>query len=236
MRLLAIGDIHVHLKKLQDLMAQVQPTIEDQCVFLGDYIDRGPNSQGVLEYLINFEKQFPHTVFLLGNHEQMMLDYLHSQNPIAGWTPMTERSGKFVRQTMNFDPRIWMQNGGTEVLNEYQFIRNIPQRHIDFLLNCRLSYKRDDFIFTHAGAKLGTALDQQDWWDLLWEREFNATLPFAEGKVLVTGHTPCDEPSISPHRIDLDTGSGISRYDPLTCMDVSTHQIWQSPIANGVVQ
>lgn len=231
MRLLAIGDIHGHLNKLQDLMTQVQPTLNDQCIFLGDYIDRGPNSQGVIEYLIDFKSKFQQTVFLLGNHEQMMLDYLHDQSPITGWASMAEHSGKFVRETMNFGPRIWMQNGGTEVLNEYQFIRNIPQRHIDFLLNCRLFYEQERFIFVHAGAKPGISLDQQDWWDLLWEREFNPSTPFAEGKTLVTGHTPCDEPNITPHRIDLDTGSGISRNDPLTCMDVFTHQVWQSPVA-----
>jgi serine/threonine protein phosphatase 1 len=95
MRLLAIGDIHGYLSKLEKLIAEVRPTTEDQVVFLGDYVDRGPDSKGVIDYLIEFAKSFPKTVFLQGNHEQMMLDFMHDVEPIPGWIPMSQRSDRY---------------------------------------------------------------------------------------------------------------------------------------------
>lgn len=77
-RLLAVGDIHGHLAHLKALMGQVCPSSDDKVIFIGDYIDRGPDSKGVIDYLINFRKRFPSTVFLRGNHEQMFLDAVTS--------------------------------------------------------------------------------------------------------------------------------------------------------------
>ena len=75
-RLIAVGDVHGQLKMLEDLINQVKPTQDDQVVFLGDYIDRGPDSKGVIDYLIQFDQKLPQTIFLRGNHEQMFLDAL----------------------------------------------------------------------------------------------------------------------------------------------------------------
>ena len=91
-RLLAVGDIHGHLDKLQGLMAQVNPTTNDRVVFLGDYIDRGTDSKGVIEYLIDFKKRFPTTVFLRGNHEQMLLDAMVEDRILSGQSPAIRRS------------------------------------------------------------------------------------------------------------------------------------------------
>lgn len=104
MKLLAVGDIHGYLDKLEKLMTQVCPTQEDQVVFLGDYVDRGPNSAGVIDYLIGFARTFPKTVFLQGNHEQMMLDFLHDRRRIPGWVPMAERSERYAWKTCLLAP------------------------------------------------------------------------------------------------------------------------------------
>src|SRR6056300_118142 len=82
-RLLAVGDIHGCLNQLKALMEQVVPSLADQVVFLGDYVDRGPASFGVIDYLLEFGKTFPSTVFLRGNHEQMFSDYLEGRDPTA---------------------------------------------------------------------------------------------------------------------------------------------------------
>ena len=78
-RLLAIGDIHGYLDKLRRLLDLVQPTANDKVIFLGDYVDRGPDSRGVLDELIRFGERFPQTIFLRGNHEQMFMDALDWQ-------------------------------------------------------------------------------------------------------------------------------------------------------------
>ena len=75
-RLIAVCDVHGQLKMLEDLINQVKLTQDDQVVFLGDYIDRGPNSKGVIDYLIQFDQKLPQAIFLRGNHEQMFLDAL----------------------------------------------------------------------------------------------------------------------------------------------------------------
>jgi serine/threonine protein phosphatase 1 len=96
-RLLAIGDIHGCLDQLRELLARVVPTPHDQLVFLGDYVDRGPDSAGVVEVLLTLRDQLPRTVFLRGNHEQMLLDVL------AGG-----------------DPAIFLLNGGEQTIASYR--------------------------------------------------------------------------------------------------------------------
>jgi Calcineurin-like phosphoesterase len=207
-RLLAVGDIHGCLEQLQGLLDRVAPTPEDRLVFLGDYIDRGHDSPGVIDFLLELREQYPQSVFLQGNHEQMLLNYLNGQIDCG-----------------------YLQNGGAATLQQYMQ-RGTPRpsdQHLDFLHTLQLSYQQRGHFFVHAGLKPGRPLEQQTADDLLWIRhEFlGHPDPCEWGKVIVHGHTPQDAISLKPCRIGLDTGAVYGRF--LSCCDVLTRQTWQFP-------
>jgi serine/threonine protein phosphatase 1 len=203
-RLLAIGDIHGCLVQLKELLARVAPREEDQMVFLGDYIDRGPDSADVIDCLIEFSKSFPATVFLRGNHEEMFVDYL------AG-----------------LDPTTFLLNGGLKTLSSYHDSGKwpIPQTHHSFLANLVNYYQTDEYIFVHAGLRPGLPLSDQKSHDLLWIRQEFINSDFDWGKTVVYGHTPLIKPFLTDKRIGLDTGCVYGRQ--LTCCNLRTRQIWQ---------
>ena len=204
-RLLAVGDIHGCLDQLKTLMAQVTPKLADRVIFLGDYVDRGPDSAGVIDYLIEFNRIFPSTCLLRGNHEQMFIDYLDGHDPTA-----------------------FLVNGGLKTLNSYQNSSRwpIPSSHRAFLDALLDYYETEDYIFVHAGLRPGIPLTEQDSSDLLWiRREFIAS-SYDWGKTVVYGHTPLEEPLLAETRLGLDTGCVYGRQ--LTCCDVRTRQVWQA--------
>lgn len=203
-RWLAVGDIHGCLAQLAELMERVKPTSADRVVFLGDYVDRGPDSAGVIDYLIEFAAAFPETVFLRGNHEQMFLDYLDGQ-----------------------DSAMFLVNGGRQTLDSYRDRRMwpIPTSHRRFLESLEHSFESEHHIFVHAGLRPGIPLAEQDDFDMLWIRHEFLESDFDWGKAIVYGHTPRQEPLLGDRRIGVDTGCVYGRQ--LTCCDVITQRIWQ---------
>ncbi|MCW5704894.1 MAG: serine/threonine protein phosphatase [Bradyrhizobium sp.] len=192
-RTYAIGDIHGCLDKLIGLMALCyadagnRPT---KFIFLGDYIDRGPNSQGVVEFLMSFQQDRPDDVIcLMGNHEDMLLAAVDA--------PDWEES--------------WLRNGGIQTLQSYReaTVANIPQDHINWIRN--LPKVHDDGLrfFVHAGIHPDRPLNRQDEHDLLWIREpfLSSTKDFS--RLVVHGHTPLKtgKPDIRPNRLNLDTAA-----------------------------
>jgi serine/threonine protein phosphatase 1 len=204
-RLLAVGDIHGCLDHLERLMARVQPVPEDRVVFLGDYIDRGPDGKGVLEYLIGFGRRFPRSVFLKGNHEEMFLNFLNGR-----------------------DQALFIFNGGGTTLESYQEEKGIriPKAHIDFLESLRSFYENENFIFVHAGLRPGKSLADQQENDLIWIREEFIGSDYDWGKTVVFGHTPRPEPLFAENKIGLDTGAVYGRV--LSCCDVDRQRCWNS--------
>ncbi len=205
-RLLAIGDIHGCLAQLKVLMKQVMPASSDKIVFLGDYVDRGPTSAGVIDYLIEFGEIFPETVFLRGNHEQMFAEYLEGHEPTA-----------------------FLMNGGLKTLSSYQDNGKwpIPSSHHSFLETLSNYYETEDYIFVHAGLRPGIPLSKQDNNDLIWIRHEFISSSYNWGKTVVYGHTPLKEPFLAESRLGLDTGCVYGRQ--LTCCDVRTRKVWQAP-------
>jgi serine/threonine protein phosphatase 1 len=204
-RLLAIGDIHGCLEQLVSLFGQVAPTPDDQVVFLGDYVDRGPDSAGVLDFLLTFREQHPRTVFLRGNHEQMFLEFLEGGDSTA-----------------------FLINGGTKTLHSYQSNGHwpIPISHHRFIKDLAYYHETDNFIFVHAGLRPGIPLAAQDPEDMLWIRKEFIDSDYDWGKTIVFGHTPLTEPLQSDKRIGLDTGCVYGRV--LTCCDVNSRRFWQA--------
>jgi serine/threonine protein phosphatase 1 len=201
-RIFAVGDIHGCLDKLIELMdtVDIDPD-KDTLVFIGDYIDRGTDSKGVVDYLIELAGQYRHVVFLKGNHEQMLDFYLNEKDEL--W---------------------FLANGGQVTLDSY--LREdppaeaglIPQSHLDFFENLLPCYETEAYIFVHAGLKAKIPFAKQDEWDMLWIRDDFVFSDFDFGKVVVFGHTPFYEPLVLDNKIGIDTGAVYG--NKLTCVEL----------------
>lgn len=209
----AIGDIHGSLRQLRALIAQCAQHARDHAmtfVFLGDYIDRGPDSAGVIRYLIELQSELGDRVIALkGNHEGFAL------GAVEGVIP----------------PHHWLSQGGTVTLLSYGVTdaTELPREHLDWLRSLRSSYNDGRRFFVHAGIAPDRPLDAQAEHDLLWIRE-----PFLSdrrdyGRLVVHGHTPLETgtPDLRPNRLNLDTGAVFG--GPLTAAVFSTTQT--KPIA-----
>lgn len=217
-RLYCIGDIHGRLDLLLDVHRKIGDDAPDFdgvkiLVYLGDYIDRGMESRRVIDCLL--ENNFPDfkTVFLLGNHEQVLLEFLNSKNPsIAhewfrfGGLPTLASYGVNVR--------------GIPTAKDLEQLRaecreKMPTEHLAFFERLTLFYEIGGYFFVHAGVRPKIKLHRQRPEDLLWIREEFLMSDLCHGKVIVHGHSISDEPEIRPNRIGLDTGAYAS--GKLTC-------------------
>jgi serine/threonine protein phosphatase 1 len=205
-RILAIGDIHGCYTKLVSLMEKVKVNPEeDILVFIGDYIDRGDRSKEVIDYLIEVKRKVPSTVFLLGNHEHMLREYLGGDN---------------------INPFLF--NGGQKTLNSYIGKGRLPSQpdqkkifppdHLEFFKALHPYYELEDYIFVHAGLRSGVPLEQQDLFDLLWIREDFYYSKFNFGKTIIFGHTPFSQPFILNNKVGIDTGAVYG--NTLTCVEL----------------
>lgn len=211
MRHLAIGDIHGHLQALEALLAAVDPQPEDLIIALGDYVDRGPDTHGVVELLMDWHRR-GRLIPLQGNHELIMLD------------------------ARDMDYELWLQVGGRETLASYSpegavgKLDDIPAEHWEFVAQgCQRWYETADTIFVHAGVDSRLPLDEQDEYDLCWRIFTPGRLqPHVSGKRVICGHTAQESglPFNAGHHVCIDTciyGGGW-----LTCLDVDTDHIWQA--------
>lgn len=213
-RIYAIGDIHGCAGLLDALLARIgvdAAGAKTRFVFLGDYVDRGPDSKGVIDRLLALRTKAPETTFLLGNHEQAMLDFLD-------------------RPDLNEE---WLHWGGDKTLESYgvadiwtrhpdalaaDLADRLPASHREFLASLDLWKVFGDYAFVHAGFRPGVALADQKAEDCLWIRgEFhNADAEQRPREVVVHGHHPVKKPLDAGWRIDVDTGAVWS--DALTAV------------------
>ncbi len=205
----AVGDIHGRRDLLERSLdairahaAKMPAAWLRRIVFLGDYIDRGPDSAGVIEYLLEHPFAEFSPTFLRGNHEQVMLDFFDAASP---------------------DPA-WLNYGGVAALASYgiaaagrsaESIRDemrarMPAMHLDFLRRTEFTKRVGGYLFVHAGIRPGVELERQRPQDLLWIREpfLSETKQFAFR--IVHGHTITEYPDIRPNRIGIDTGAYAS--------------------------
>ena len=208
-RVYAIGDVHGRADLLADLHALIRedateaPESRRLIVYLGDYVDRGPDSAAVIDLLLSEPMRGFEQVFLMGNHEDFLLHFL--DDPSVG-------------------PQ-WMANGGEATLASYGVVLDapaeeadmaaasdalrkvLPKAHRDFLEALPVTHREGDYLFVHAGIRPEVPLEKQSVEDLLWIRE-----PFLESRdvwefVVVHGHTPVDGPEVHDNRIAVDTGA-----------------------------
>lgn len=210
---------------LRRLLNVVSPTPSDQFVFLGDYIDRGKDSRGVIELLLQFQKTFPHTIFIRGNHDQLLLDCLVELG-VRGGSRLRDQSVAFRECSTPSDLEMFISNGGNETLRSYrvQNMADLPEKHIIFLESTRLWCQFENYTFVHAGVEPDMPLELQDPYVLMWER---LSPPGRNGEIHVVGHHPTTdgEPYFEPGRYNLDTGAVYGQA--LTACDVLTKEVWQ---------
>ena len=201
-KIFVVGDIHGCFDKLCALMDKIPlNNTRDQLIFIGDYIDRGPSSFDVVNYLIDFKKRVPGTIFIKGNHEDMLQNYL-------------DGSDRFT----------YLLNGGQKTMDEYLNRSDnkeafpIPSEHLEFFNSLQLYYQTDDYIFVHAGLREKVPLESQDKMDLLWTRDEFIHSDFNFGKRVIFGHTPFKEPLLQANKIGIDTGAVYGNL--LTCLQL----------------
>jgi serine/threonine protein phosphatase 1 len=225
-RAYVIGDVHGRLDLLDDLLSKVghdldqQPERKTLLVFLGDLIDRGPNSAQVVERLRVYSRPGVRKVLLLGNHEEVLLRILKGEESLLG---------------------SWLKFGGLECIESYGVDRKtieslnpngkliaiqraVPLEHVRFLESFVDTCRFGDYLFVHAGIRPGIQIEQQRQTDLRWIREpflFDET---NHGFVVVHGHTIRPEVEALPNRIGIDTGA--YRTGVLTALAIEGSRTW----------
>lgn len=210
----AVGDVHGRLDLLDALLDEIRADAatlgrEDRpvIVFVGDYIDRGPESAGVIARIDALQSD-PGSGFeiraLMGNHEQTLLQFLDDPEGGPAWV---EFGGGETLAAYGVSPPVGRGDAETWRSAQEQLQANLPERHLQFLRRLELSAIYGDYLFVHAGVRPGRSLDEQDPRDLLWIRGDFLHQPHGLDLVVVHGHTPDEEPFVSPHRINVDTGA-----------------------------
>ncbi|MGP0058177.1 MAG: metallophosphoesterase family protein [Beijerinckiaceae bacterium] len=217
LRVYAIGDIHGRLDLLDQLLERIESDVRDGShleavyVFLGDYIDRGPASSGVIERLIAFSSN-QRTICLKGNHEAFLQEFFANPGLLQEW-------GRYggLNTLMSYGLRPPLQpNAAQSAEVAATLIRAMPEAHRDFLGTLRLSLTLGDFFFVHAGVRPRIALEQQSEEDLLWIREEFLFHEQSFDKMVVHGHSPVRQPEVLGNRINIDTGAYATGR--LTCL------------------
>jgi serine/threonine protein phosphatase 1 len=186
----AIGDIHGCARSLEALLDKLSEHNSRKYIFVGDYIDRGPDSKGVVDLLLDFREQ-QDCVFLRGNHEQMLLDAVDIG-----------------------ELDLWLSNGGRQTLISYQTEGeefDISKAHLEFYKNTRFFYDTPDYFFVHAGISPSKTIsecieDEEEVKEFLWERSHLNAFETPWEKTLVFGHTPRPFPIQRNKMIGIDTG------------------------------
>lgn len=206
-RLFAIGDVHGCSAALETLLDAIAPTPADIVVMLGDYVDRGPDSRGVIDRLLRLQNECRLRP-LLGNHELMFLAALRGEAEF----------------------RFWYSCGGDATLASYgSRLEDVPQEHLEILRNCRPYFETPEFLFVHANYEPDLPLNQQPADTLFWKHlSYGLPARHQSGKTAVLGHTPQTSGQVLDlgHLLCLDTYCFGSGY--LTAMNLDTGQIWQA--------
>lgn len=225
-RAYAIGDVHGRLDLLDALLAQIakdrrrRPCAREFLVLLGDVIDRGPDSRGVVRRLRGLDDPSLHPVFLMGNHEEMLVRAL-------GTHPKRLRD--------------WLKFGGTACIESYGVepadiaeldpasaaaaIRAaIPREDLAFIDGFADSFRFGDYLFVHAGIRPGVAIEDQRTADLRWIREDFLESEVVHPLFVIHGHTIVDRPDERHNRIGIDTGAYASGVLTAVCIEGTTRR------------
>lgn len=229
-RVMAIGDVHGMYEKLIKLMDKIRfNPDEDMLIFLGDYIDRGPDPGRCLQYIFALQQQYPDVVVcLMGNHEVMMSSYF------------MQKRGSYNNLIVDYAGS-WLDNGGLETLKQLdEMDADTKEELLQWVMNLPVKYQYQDYFFCHAGVDPDVPLAVQNEFDMLWRRQ-QWWEQYKGEETLVVGHTPVQKVMkltgkerrtpkplfLANHVIMCDTGAYMSG-GKLSCVDVLAGKVWQA--------
>lgn len=205
----AIGDVHGCRNELLALLDRIVADAsevegEKWIIGLGDYVDRGPESAGVIDTLCNWQRDGFRTFWLAGNHDVLMYDAITGRGAYDRWQLL---EGDATLRSYDLDPATLKSNAPAR---QAILDRHVPERHRDFLKSLPVMLELPGVIFVHAGIRSGVPLDLQTEADLIWMRPRDGDASDPSAPLVVHGHTPGPSPVILPHRICVDTGVYVS--------------------------
>lgn len=224
-RIFVIGDVHGCSQEvaalLDHLIKKETLSQKDVVVFLGDYIDRGPDTRGVIDCLVAFQTDYPKTRFLRGNHEDMLLDFFGFGGHLG---------------------HAFLYNGGLETIQSYgisvfsppnEMMRSLPESHFKFFCNLESVIVAEKCILVHAGLNPYINLENQTGEDIFWIREPFLESPHKFEKTVIFGHTPHKEVyDHRPFKLGIDTGLVFG--NKLTCLELRSHTLFE--VKKGSIQ
>lgn len=207
MRIYAIGDVHGHIELLREMHARIASEIERdrpndwRVIHLGDLIDRGPDSNNVIEFLMAAQASDSRHIVLTGNHDIGLLDFLAKPDPQG----LFARFGG-VETARSYGVQLLLGDLAQQRVSHAQLLRAIPESHLRWLRGLPFQASFGDFYFCHAGIRPNVPLEDQDPHDLIWIRNEFLNHPGLHPKVVVHGHTPQAEAEVLANRVNVDTG------------------------------
>jgi len=205
LRVYAVGDIHGCLTQLDDLLLRIERDLAEckverhKIIFLGDYVDRGPENKCVLDRLLGLKNANSEFVFLMGNHDERMVKFI--EQPKLVWDDMMKWGGV---QTLG-SYGVVARPGESEDSVSKRFVAAVPDEHLEFLKSLEFKHIEDDYFFCHAGVRPGVQLADQADHDLIWIRDDFRYHEGAFEKVIIHGHTPQEAPEVKSNRVNVDT-------------------------------
>ena len=199
-----IGDLHGCRKMLEEMLEIIPWDRErDNLILIGDYIDRGDDSKGVIEILIRLMESYSNVKCLMGNHESLFLEYFLGRNE-----------------------ETFLVNGGVATLKSYSLNGkvHIPPQHISFIMSLETLVELDEYYIVHAGLMPGIEIEKQSLKDILWIRDDFIFSDYNFGKKVIFGHTPFSSPYITDNKIGLDTGAVFG--NKLTCIELPDEKFY----------
>jgi serine/threonine protein phosphatase 1 len=209
-RVYAVGDIHGQLdllRRLRELIAddaQVDRRERNVIVYLGDYIDRGPDSRGIVELFLDEPMAGFEEIYLKGNHEDYMLQFLENPGIGESWYL---NGGDTTLMSYGVERTVIAAGKGRFVAMCDRLQRKLPVEHLVFLRSLTMYHMEGDYLFVHAGIRPGRPVENQEPHDLLWIREEFLSSNADHGCCVVHGHSISPEPQMRRNRIGIDTGA-----------------------------
>ena len=216
MRIYAIGDIHGHIDKLDSVHSRIAADrketgdMDAPVIHLGDLVDRGPDSRGVIEYVLEGISRGEPWRVLKGNHDRMFADFVREakedERLFSGLSYLHDRIGGLATLA-SYGVGRGLMTRNRELAK--RAAAAVPEAHLSFIEGLPLFHRAGDILFVHAGIRPGVPFEDQDEEDFIWIREPFLSDDRDHGFLVVHGHTPVDEPTHYGNRVALDTGAGF---------------------------